>query len=230
MNKFLKVSRYLFRYFNNMDIKSFKEDYMIDFTVNLQLLSDANEKEINVSSDRNAIVYYSKVKSQSDYDKNEPVSLQTFKKQLLTFSPELIKESLVKNKEELKTQDEIEQFKVLYRKLNEILYEILDRNFSEDGQSPVNPPKIYKGIKDLLSFYIDVKEQFYNKNRKIYELFNSEIILQLYRHANRSEFTQEIKIVQYVFGMLSILSLYLDLDNNLTIAIKKWLNYLISKK
>jgi hypothetical protein len=213
-----------------MDIKSFKEDYMIDFTVNLQLLSDANEKEINISSDRNAIVYYSKVKSQSDYDKNEPVSLQTFKKQLLTFSPELIKESLVKNKEELKTQDEIEQFKVLYTKLNEILYEILDRNFSEDGTSSLNPPKIYKGIKDLLSFYIDVKEQFYNKNRKIYELFNSEIILQLYRHANRSEFTQEIKIVQYVFGMLSILSLYLELDNNLTIAIKKWLNYLISKK
>lgn len=233
-NNFLRLSRILFRYFNNVDLKKIKENFQIDYIINMDIKSIIREPENYTNNDRNALMNYSKVKSMSDETKKLKVDFTTreildYKKKILSHSRFPIVESIIDSSSDLKIEDE-EIFNDLASHLSEKLYEILDKNFSEDGSTILSIVGICNNIKYLIFSYLELKDQYFKTNPKMYDLINQEIVMQLFRHANRNDFTQESKIIQYTFGLFMILSFYLELNSNIINSLRKWLNFLISKK
>lgn len=231
-NNFLKITRLLFRYFNNLDIRSFQDNFYIDYIVHTDIKDKDNVVVTN--TDRNAVVNFSKLKSMSDEDRRNNIErsakeIVDYKKLILTFNSKPLTESLILSADDLKSEDE-EQFNFLATQISEKLYEIFDKNFSEDGSSLLSLPQVCKHIKNFIAFFQDIKEQYQTNNPKFFDFFNIEVVMQVYRHMNRNEFSAELKIIQYLLGLLLILSFYLDLNHNITTNLKKWMNYMISKQ
>jgi hypothetical protein len=195
-----------------------------------------NKMEFNFSvHDRNAIINYSKLKSMSDQDrlnKSEKTAkeLLDYKKKIVSYDPEPLNQSIIFVSDVLNNEDEI-QFNLLVPQMNEKIKLIFDNNFSDGGSYVTNLNSICRGVKNFIIFYLDIKDQYSTTNNKLFDFFNQELILQLYKQMNRNEFSAELKIIQYTLGLLYILSFYIfDLNPNFMNSFKKWMNYHISKK
>jgi hypothetical protein len=225
--------RILIRYFNNSDLIRFKENYIIEHVVNIDSNVVVKEDHFSVQ-ERNAFLNFSKIKNMSEDTKKQKVEftpklILEYKKRILEFSKKRIFESLIDSSEDLNSNDS-ELFNLLAVEINEHIYNILDQNFSEDGNSITNLGQICINLRNFIFYYLELKDKYSKSNYKLYDLINQEIVVQIYRHANRNEFSIETKIIRYSFGLLMILSFYLELSQNITISLRKWLNYLIQKK
>lgn len=232
-NNILKLVRILVRYFNNTDLARFKENYIVEHNINIDANKVIKEEHFSVA-ERNAFLNFSKIKNMSEDTKKQKVEftpklILEYKRRILEYSKKRIFESLIDSSEDLNSED-CELFNLLAVEINEQIYNILDKNFSDDGNEITNLGQLCLNLRNFIFYYLELKEKYSKSNNKLYDLINQEIVIQLYRHSNRNDFSKETKIIRYTFGLLMIMSFYLELSQNITISLRKWLNYLISKK
>ncbi len=185
---------------------------------------EINEEE----SDRLAIVKYSKLRGKSNKDELFGNELMVFKKKLLEHSSEPISEPLLNIKSEILTIQQEKEFIEIAKELNIRLLEIFDANYNLDIGT-VNKDYLVKNTKSFILWYKDLSER-YSEKKKLCELINIELILQIYKQANWNDFSSELLYSKYVFGFFYIMSHYMHISHQFIKTLKKWLYFLIAKK
>lgn len=239
------MARLVFRYFNNLDLKRFKENYLIEIENNYNEKQISKEKIIE-KSDHKAIFNLQLIKlcTNKDKIKNKEFDLVEtleFKKKILTHSYYPISESLIDVMDELSfnntennnlVTDTIGKFNILAVNFNKKIYQIFDENFNENG---FRFNLIIKNIFDFLKMYIQHRKSY---GFKFIELLNVEILIQLYRHLNFEDNQDEDykqyreQMSKYILGFFIVFvnSCVLNLPLVIITSFKRYFYYLIKMK
>ena len=211
----MKITRLIFRYLNNMDIKFlFDESTFFDYIYIKKEKQNLNESKD--PSDKNAMLEYNKIRN----DPNIEDPLQS-RKNTLTFQNEIIKQSLI-NSDIIKNMTK--EFNEIALKINYKFFNMFDKEFDEQS-----PNSCKNSIRFFIYYYLKLKKN-YKENEAFLDLINQEIIFQIYRHLNRNDFKDKTIQIKTIFGFFCSLSLYLDLSPKISSHFIKWLNSLIQSK
>ena len=211
----MKITRLIFRYLNNMDIKFlFDESTFFDYEYIKKEKQNLNESKD--PSDKNAMLEYNKIRN----DPNIEDPLQS-RKNTLTFQNEIIKQSLI-NSDIIKNMTK--EFNEIALKINYKFFNMFDKEFDEQS-----PNSCKNSIRFFIYYYLKLKKN-YKENEAFLDLINQEIIFQIYRHLNRNDFKDKTIQIKTIFGFFCSLSLYLDLSPKISSHFIKWLNSLIQSK
>ena len=216
----MKLVRIVIRFKNNLDfLILFKENLLFEF-VKINKAKPSSYNSSNNFGDKLAIIQYTRIRDEMNV---EDESLESRKK-LLKFNNEVIKQSLLND--DLNSGDEKMKnlFSEIALKINFKLFRIFEEEFNEQ-----NPTSVKNSTRDFLIYYLKLKEE--NKENVILlDNINQEIILQIYRHLNRNEFTENSVKINTIFGFFYVLSYYLEMSPAISNAFKKWINFLIQSK
>ena len=163
----MKITRLIFRYLNNMDIKFlFDESTFFDYEYIKKEKQNLNESKD--PSDKNAMLEYNKIRN----DPNIEDPLQS-RKNTLTFQNEIIKQSLI-NSDIIKNMTK--EFNEIALKINYKFFNMFDKEFDEQS-----PNSCKNSIRFFIYYYLKLKKN-YKENEAFLDLINQEIIFQIYRH------------------------------------------------
>ena len=148
-----------------------------------------------------AIVTYARIRE----DQNSEDPLES-RKRNLTFKAEIIKQSLLNAESNLNDEKSKNLFNEIALKVNYKLFRIFDEEFNEQ-----NPQFVKNSIRDFIYYYLKIKED--NKeNVMLFDNVKQEIVLQIYRHLNRNEFTESTLKIKTIFGFFYVFSFYFEIS------------------
>ena len=252
-NIYLKIMRVLFRYFNNIDFN----DYLRRIeNKNYEIKSIPSFYIFNSSTLQNKIFTNHNIKfidenSINKYDIEESlenVAIEEFNLRMIEFKDidyTDLSEVQKKNKSNIRLLEYSEDYT-----FPETLLNIDDSSFSNDQKrnfkniakniiskyhdklknlNEITKPKFVIILRHFISYFLFLKKNF-SKEKKFWEFINLECFYQLYRFANRDNFSykKEKNEYDYPFIILYLMCHYFEFSESMIRRIKGFVYYLFS--
>ena len=225
-NSYLKMTRVLFRYFNDLDNNKYNEIINKRNFIYYSLDIPIEESKTNIVFQ----VANFNIRHIQNYKEDSIFHINNYKLKLLNYSEKGLGYSIIDINQEMRqglTKDRKNNFKEIskdfYTRLtNCVMISSVITNFDY----------IFRNVKELIRMFLRYKNQYKN-DKNFWKILNKEFFYLTIKFMNRDNFEfSSLKTDQarYSFGVLYILSFYLELKEGLIIFLKEFLCYLYIRR
>ena len=225
-NSYLKMSRVLFRYFNNLDKNKYNEIINNREYVYNSLKIPIDESKTNIIFQ----VANFNIRHIQNYTEDSILHINNYKLKLLNYSEKGLGYSIIDINKEM-IQGLTKERKNNFKEISKDFYAHLT-NCVMPSSVITNFDYIFRNIKELIRMYLRYKNQ-YSNDKVFWKILNKEFFYLIIKFMNRDNFEFSVlktDQARYSFGILYILSFYLELKEGLIIFLKEFLCYLYIRR